>query len=465
MRFLPGNAQHIGARHSQQDSFGFNDPDDTAFIQHGGFLAIVCDGMGGMEHGDLAGRTGVRTFLDAYSRKTPQESVPAALDRSVREANARVVALAHSLGRAEGVGTTLVAAALLDGGPGLARLYWVSVGDSGLFHVGGGQMRMVNRPHVFANQLDQAVARGTLSLEAAMTHPERESLTSYIGAEVLEEIDLTPEPLVLAEGDTILLASDGMFKTLSPAEITACLSGHPQNWPDTLVHETLARRKEGQDNVTVLSVTVAEEPVSASPSGTFVRLGGSAAAPTFEFNPAQQLARTVQTPQDPAPPMPAALPMSAPPVPPPAPHAPMVAPQAGFAPPPGPPALGATDMVKTADRPVWPQPGMAPAMAQTMPPGMTSAAPAPPRSGGLTWILILLLLAGAGGGGYWYWSHRAPSAASPIRRRTPPANQTPPVAPTLDPNRPIPPLDPNAPATPLRQPEVKQPPTQSGDTK
>ena len=75
MRFLPANAQHIGARHSQQDSFGFADPDDAAFIQHGGFLAIVCDGMGGMEHGDLAGRTAVRTFLEAYGRKTPQEFV------------------------------------------------------------------------------------------------------------------------------------------------------------------------------------------------------------------------------------------------------------------------------------------------------------------------------------------------------------------------------------------------------
>jgi protein phosphatase len=276
MRFLPGNAQHIGARHSQQDSFGFADPDDADFIRHGGFLAVVCDGMGGMEHGDLAGRTAVRTFLEAYGRKTQAEAVPAALDRAVREANARVVALAHSLGRAEGVGTTIVAATLLDGGPGQARLYWVSVGDSGLFHVSGGQLRMVNHPHVFANQLDQAVARGTLSYEAAMTHPERESLTSFIGAEVLEEIDLTTEPLILAEGDTILLASDGMFKTLSPGEMMACFDGNPQSWPDTLVEQTLARQRESQDNVTVLSVTVEDEPVSAmQPSGAYVQPDGA----------------------------------------------------------------------------------------------------------------------------------------------------------------------------------------------
>src|SRR5580704_14039646 len=101
MSFLPGNAQHIGARSSQQDSFGFGDPDDEAFLAHGGFVAVVCDGMGGMEHGDIASRLAVRAFLEAYQRKIPSESIPEALERSVREANDRVVDMAHDLGAAE----------------------------------------------------------------------------------------------------------------------------------------------------------------------------------------------------------------------------------------------------------------------------------------------------------------------------------------------------------------------------
>ena len=112
MRYLPGNAQHIGARHSQQDSFGFLDPEDRAFISHGGFLAVVCDGMGGMEHGDAASRTAVKAFLEAYQRKTPDEPIPTALERAVRDANQQVVALANNLGMSEGIGTTLVATAL-----------------------------------------------------------------------------------------------------------------------------------------------------------------------------------------------------------------------------------------------------------------------------------------------------------------------------------------------------------------
>jgi len=251
MRYLPSHAQHIGSRHYQQDSFGFADPDDEIFLAHGGFLAILCDGMGGMEHGDVASQTAVRSFLDAYALKTPEESIPAALERSVREANQSVIDAALQLGFREGVGTTLVAAVVKE-----RSLYFISVGDSGVFHVRGNQAQMVNRPHVFANLLDAALASGKITQAEAEQHPERESLTSFIGIHELEEIDRNTEAWPLAEGETVLLASDGMFKTLDSTEIATCLEGNPQSWPHTLVSRTLAQQRPGQDNVTVVSVTV-----------------------------------------------------------------------------------------------------------------------------------------------------------------------------------------------------------------
>src|SRR5258708_31727993 len=172
MRFLPGNAQHIGARHSQQDSFGFADPDDQAFISHGGFLAVVCDGMGGMEHGDAASRAAVKAFLDAYQRKTPEESIPAALERAVRVANDQVVALAQSLGMSEGVGTTLVAAALLD-----TSMYFISVGDSGLFHASGGQMQAGITAPNFPHRPGGPAGRGPPAREESPQNTHRRTTT------------------------------------------------------------------------------------------------------------------------------------------------------------------------------------------------------------------------------------------------------------------------------------------------
>ena len=227
------------------------DPKDRAFLAHGGFLAVLCDGMGGMEHGDIASQTAVQAFLEAYARKTLGETIPAALERSAREANARVIEAALNLGLKEGVGTTLVAAVLHAG-----FLYFISVGDSAVFHVRDGRVLMVNRHHVFANLLDQAVARGQISRTEAAQHPERESLTSFIGIHELQEIDHNLAPWPVVGGDTILLASDGMFKTLDTAEIQACLRGHPQSWPQALVSRTLDQGRPTQDNVTVVSVTL-----------------------------------------------------------------------------------------------------------------------------------------------------------------------------------------------------------------
>ncbi len=261
MRFLPANAQHIGDRHSQQDSFGFGDPDDRAFTSHGGFVALVCDGMGGMEFGDAASRAAAHAFLDSYKTKTAAESIPGALERSTRAANDAVVTLAHEYGLSEGMGTTLVAAVLLD-----SSLYYVSVGDSGLFLRRNGSLKMLNRPHVFANLLDAAVARGNLAPEDAENHPERESLTSFIGAESLEEIDLSVDPLPVVEGDAILLASDGLFKTLSNDEMLSAMRGDPQTWPDKLIERTIGKHREHQDNVTVLSIAVEPDHAALVPS-------------------------------------------------------------------------------------------------------------------------------------------------------------------------------------------------------
>jgi protein phosphatase len=250
MRYLPAHAQHIGSRNYQQDCFGFADPEAQSFLEHGGFLTVLCDGMGGMEHGDVASQTAVSVVLDAYAQKTPEESIPEALERSVRAANQRVIEAALHLGSKEGVGTTLVAAVLFK-----TSLYFFSVGDSGLFHVRNGHLQMVNRPHVFSNLLDQAAASGKISRAEAERHPERDSLTSFIGIKSLEEVDRNTEPWPIAEGETILLASDGMFKTLEPVEIVSCLKGHPQSWPTALVSRTLAQGHPGQDNVTVATVT------------------------------------------------------------------------------------------------------------------------------------------------------------------------------------------------------------------
>jgi len=80
MRYLPATRNTSEPVIYQQDSIGLADPEDRAFLAHGGYLAVLCDGMGGMQHGDVASQTAVRAILDAYAQKLPDESIPAALE-------------------------------------------------------------------------------------------------------------------------------------------------------------------------------------------------------------------------------------------------------------------------------------------------------------------------------------------------------------------------------------------------
>jgi protein phosphatase len=258
-----GNAQHIGLREQQQDSFGFSDPNDEPFCAHAGFLAVVADGMGGMQHGDLASRSAVRAFLQAYQRKHADESIADALWRSLQEASSSVAAIQASLAGGDESGTTLTAAVLHE-----EHLHWISVGDSGLFLYREGEWTQLNTPHVYARELAARVQAGEMTAEQAANDPQREALTSYLGGE-MGDVDRTVRPFPLQAGDVVLLASDGLFKTLDFGEMSGAMMGSLQERCEALIRRTLAKGLPAQDNVTAVALA-RKEPflgVAAAPAG------------------------------------------------------------------------------------------------------------------------------------------------------------------------------------------------------
>jgi protein phosphatase len=255
MKLIPGNAQHIGSRTEQQDSFGFSDPENANFLQHGGFLAVLADGAGGMEHGGAASRLAIEIFLGAYQDKSEHETIAAALERALLAANDAVQALAEGENCPDNVATTLVAAVVHRNG-----LYWIAVGDSALFLYRGEVLSLLTESHTYARRLDEQVAAGLISREAALSHPEREALTSYVGGKEIEEIDKNATPMELLSGDRIVLASDGLFKTLGAHEIAVELANRdPQQACEALVQKVLEKGRKHQDNTTVLCIEVEKE--------------------------------------------------------------------------------------------------------------------------------------------------------------------------------------------------------------
>jgi len=247
MRIRPGNAQHQGARDSQQDSFGFSDLEDRGFTSHAGCLGVVADGMGGMAHGGAASATAVQAVLREYAAKTPEESIQDALERAVRRANEAVVALAEAAGAPREVGTTL-AAAVVHG----TEMHWISVGDSRVYLCRRGRLTQVTVDHVYAADLDARLADGEISAERAQTDPDRDALTSHLGQTTLGAIDRSAAAFPLLEGDRIVICSDGIYRALSAAELAAPVAKPPQDACEALVASVVAKQLAKQDNMTVI---------------------------------------------------------------------------------------------------------------------------------------------------------------------------------------------------------------------
>lgn len=259
MTIRPGNAQHQGARESQQDSFGFSDLDDRPFVAHAGFLGMVADGMGGMAHGGAAGAVAVHAVLHEYASKTPDESIPEALLRSLRRANEAVIEFAREAGSPDEVGTTAAIIVVHD-----ATLHWIAAGDTRVYLWRGGRLTQVTADHVYAAALDAKVAAGRLREDEAREDRDRDALTSHLGLARVPAIDRSVRPFPLFEGDRVLVCSDGVYRALSTEDMAALLSGNPQRACETLISRVAARQLERQDNMTAIVIALDDDRVRTS---------------------------------------------------------------------------------------------------------------------------------------------------------------------------------------------------------
>ena len=175
--------------------------------------------------------------------------VPGALLQSVRYANSEVIAFMIRKGVRTVGGTTLIAALMKND-----MLYWISVGDSHIYLFSDAGLKQLNEDHIYAKTLDAAVAEGKIDKEFAEKHPRRDSISSFIGIWELKEI--SSGKTRLSPGTSVILCTDGLYKTLSEDEIIDAYDSDPQKWAESLILKTLQKDRKYQDNVTVTIATV-----------------------------------------------------------------------------------------------------------------------------------------------------------------------------------------------------------------
>lgn len=230
-------------------------------------LAVLCDGMGGLQKGEVASAVVIDAFNDwainqlsvLSTAKIDKDVIAEQWNDIVQQMNTKIMDYGKSIGI--NLGTTCVALLLTDYG-----YFAMNVGDSRIYEISDTLVQLTNDQTLVARE----VSLGKLTPEQAEKDPRRSILLQCVGASKV----VKPEFIF---GDTTqdcvyMLCSDGFRHEVTPEEILAYFN------PSQLVNtesmkkniltliETNKARLE-QDNISVITIRTTSDdfvPVCAA---------------------------------------------------------------------------------------------------------------------------------------------------------------------------------------------------------
>lgn len=259
MEIRPGialaNLSDVGCvRENNEDYYCYAEPEGEEEYAKRGRLAIIADGMGGYEGGQIASHMAVEIVREAYLKdaKDSDNDPLDALLEGFRVAHQQILAKARESDFLDGMGTTCTAAVILG-----SNLIYAHVGDSRLYLLRGPDIFQITRDHSYVNKMVEA---GMLTPEEAEHHPQKNVLMMALGASKEIRADCPAEPVALLPGDTLLMCTDGLSGLVSNEEMQLNVNGKPleQGCKDLI---ELAKSRGGHDNITVQLLRVASDSI------------------------------------------------------------------------------------------------------------------------------------------------------------------------------------------------------------
>lgn len=228
-------------RHENQDTFAVEQGEKL-------LIAVVCDGMGGAEGGQIASSLAVETFMQEIRALLRADMTAGQLRElasfCVAKANTAVYQRALQDPAYQGMGTTLVSAVA-----GERDAVICNIGDSRAYLIHNGEMTRITHDHSVVQTL---VENGDITAEEARTHPNRNLITRALGPDETTLCDAFD--VSFAHGDKILLCSDGLVVTATDEEICriVCADKRAEEKLDDLI--ALAKAQGAPDNVTAVLI-------------------------------------------------------------------------------------------------------------------------------------------------------------------------------------------------------------------
>lgn len=203
------------------NSWGFT-ADAEVLLGEKGALLVVCDGMGGMNAGEVASDIAVKTIKEWFTTEKLTDAAIAApckyIASAIVAADAAIKAHSKTNPDTEGMGSTIVLAWLLG-----QKVYVGWCGDSRCYRFNPALgLERLSHDHSYVQELVDA---GKLTEELAFDHPNNNIITRSLGDPRGAAQPDTKE-FDLYNQDIILLCSDGLCGTLRDNEIAALIKQH-----------------------------------------------------------------------------------------------------------------------------------------------------------------------------------------------------------------------------------------------
>jgi serine/threonine protein phosphatase PrpC len=267
MRFSVYQVSRKGGREKNEDRMGY------CYTRESGLFALA-DGMGGHPEGEMASQLALQTIAALFQR----DARPALAD-PIRFLQDAIMAGHHQLLRYAGekglidTPRTTIVACILQGN----IAYWAHCGDSRLYMVRGDKLIARTRDHSYS-ELQESLS----SVVPLAERYNRNVLFTCLGSPGKPVVD-TAGPLMLQEGDRLMLCSDGLWGTVSDETITRELTTRTiSDAVPELVEEALRLGGAKCDNVTVLAVEWESASNEINPGVTTDSLGDEVFASTIQ---------------------------------------------------------------------------------------------------------------------------------------------------------------------------------------
>lgn len=212
-------------------------------------FAIVCDGMGGANGGNIASAIAIRTIagrlVSSYRQDMTMMSMQRVLESAIAAANVAVYDEAAATPELRGMGTTLVLAVMMGD-----RVLIAHIGDSRAYVITqDNTIEQITKDHSVVQQM---LERGQITPEEAKTHPRRNFITRALGVSDTVACDFSE--FVLPEGAKVMLCTDGLSGMVDTAGMQQIAASCTQaELPDRMI--AAANRAGGSDNITVALIT------------------------------------------------------------------------------------------------------------------------------------------------------------------------------------------------------------------